>query len=49
MSAFLFIGAATMIIQMKMEQRDPRSIARYLETIIHGVLHQRAGEKISFV
>ncbi len=41
MSAYLFIGAATMIIQMKMERRDARSIARYLETIIHGVLHQR--------
>jgi TetR/AcrR family hemagglutinin/protease transcriptional regulator len=41
MSAYLFIGAATMIIQMKKEQRDPRSIARYLETIIHGALHQR--------
>ena len=40
MSAYLFIGAATTIIQMKMEQRDSRSIARYMETIIHGALHQ---------
>lgn len=40
MSAYLFIGAATTIIQMKMEQRDSRSIARYMETVIHGALHQ---------
>lgn len=41
MSAFLFIGASTVIIQMKMEQRDPKSIARYLETTIHGALYQK--------
>jgi TetR/AcrR family hemagglutinin/protease transcriptional regulator len=40
MSAFLFIGASTVIIQMKIDQRDPQSIARYLETTIHGALHQ---------
>lgn len=40
MSAYLLLGAATVIIQMKVAQRDPRSIARYLETIIHGALDQ---------
>lgn len=40
MSAYLFIGASTTIIQMKIARRDPQSIARYLETTIHGALHQ---------
>jgi AcrR family transcriptional regulator len=41
MSAYLLLGAATVIIQMKVAKRDPNSIARYLETTIHGALHQR--------
>jgi TetR/AcrR family hemagglutinin/protease transcriptional regulator len=40
MSAYLLLGAATAIIQMKVAKRDPNSIARYLETTIHGALHQ---------
>lgn len=40
MSAYLLLGAATVIIQMKVAKRDPNSIARYLETTIHGALHQ---------
>ena len=40
MSAYLVLGAAAVIIQMKVAQRDPHSIARYLEATIHGALHQ---------
>jgi len=39
-SAYLFIGAATVIIQMKIRGLESESIARYLETILHGALHQ---------
>lgn len=41
MSALLFVGAATVIVQMKMQRRDPESITRYIETIRHGALYQR--------
>lgn len=40
MSAYLLLGAATVLIQMKVARRDSASIARYLETTIHGALHQ---------
>lgn len=40
-AAYLVVGSGQMIAQMKFTKRDPASIHRYLETVIHGALHQR--------
>jgi TetR/AcrR family hemagglutinin/protease transcriptional regulator len=40
-AAYLVVGSAHMIAQMRFTKRDPEGLQRYLETVIHGALHQR--------
>lgn len=39
-AAYLVVGSAHMIAQMRFTKRDPERLQRYLETVIHGALHQ---------
>lgn len=40
MSAYQFMGAASVIVQMKMQRRLSKNIHKYLEAAMHGALHQ---------
>ena len=40
MSACQFMGAATVIVQMKLQKFDADQISRYIEVLVHGALHQ---------
>ena len=38
-AAYLVVGSGNMIAQMKLTQRDPARIQRFLETVVNGALH----------
>ncbi len=40
MSAYEFMGAASVIVQMKMQKLSSRQVGQYLEAVMHGALNQ---------